>query len=73
MQPKSPEEKRKDALRAVALYSGMAFQLLAACLLGVFLGRKPGDRFFDFDNRAHNSKCAEMTVQAMRGVDVGAV
>jgi F0F1-type ATP synthase assembly protein I len=39
MQIKSPEEKRKDALRAVALYSGMAFQLLAACLLGVFLGR----------------------------------
>jgi F0F1-type ATP synthase assembly protein I len=39
MPPKSPEEKRKDALRAVALYSGMAFQLLAACLLGVFLGR----------------------------------
>jgi F0F1-type ATP synthase assembly protein I len=39
MQTKSPEEKRKDALRAVGLYSGMAFQLLAACLLGVFLGR----------------------------------
>ena len=26
---------------------------------GIFFGRKPGDRFFDFDNRAHNFKLAE--------------
>jgi ATP synthase protein I len=37
--PKSPEEKRRSATRAVARYSGMGFQLLAACLIGVFLGR----------------------------------
>lgn len=40
MQPqKSSEERRKSAIRATARYSGMAFQLLAACLAGVFLGR----------------------------------
>ncbi|MEZ4965501.1 MAG: AtpZ/AtpI family protein [Saprospiraceae bacterium] len=36
---KSPEEKRKSAIKAVARYSGMAFQLLGACLAGVFIGR----------------------------------
>ena len=36
---KSPEEKRRSAINATARYSGMAFQLLAACLIGVFLGR----------------------------------
>ncbi len=35
----SPEEKRKSAIKAVARYSGLAFQLLGACLAGVFLGR----------------------------------
>jgi F0F1-type ATP synthase assembly protein I len=39
MQIKSPEEKKRSAIRALAEYSGMGFQLLAACLLGVFLGR----------------------------------
>lgn len=40
MQPKlSPEEKRKSAIKATAKYSGMAFQLLGACLAGVFIGR----------------------------------
>lgn len=38
-QKKSPEERRKSAIRATAKYSGMAFQLLGACLLGVFIGR----------------------------------
>jgi F0F1-type ATP synthase assembly protein I len=37
---KSPEEKRRSATKAVAKYGGMAFQLLGACLLGVFLGRR---------------------------------
>ncbi|HRI61086.1 MAG TPA: AtpZ/AtpI family protein [Saprospiraceae bacterium] len=37
--PLSPQEKRKSATKAVAKYSGMAFQLLGACLAGVFLGR----------------------------------
>jgi len=37
--PESPEEKRKSAIKATARYSGMVFQLLGACLLGVFLGR----------------------------------
>jgi len=37
--PRSPEEKRKSATKAVAKYGGMAFQLLGACLAGVFLGR----------------------------------
>lgn len=36
---KSPEEKKKSAIKAVARYSGLAFQLLAACLIGVFIGR----------------------------------
>lgn len=62
-----PAGRRIRFHRAVPVVIGKVHQL------GVFLGRKPGDRFFDFDNRAHNSKCAEMTVQAMRGVDVGAV
>lgn len=40
MQPKqSQEEKRKSAIKATAKYGGMAFQLLGACLAGVFLGR----------------------------------
>lgn len=36
----SPQERRKTAIKAVGKYGGMAFQLLGACLLGVFLGRK---------------------------------
>ena len=36
---KSPQEKRKSAIRATAKYSGLAFQLFAACLIGVFVGR----------------------------------
>lgn len=39
LRPQSPEEKRKSATKAVAKYGGMAFQLLGACLAGVFLGR----------------------------------
>ena len=35
----SPEERRRSAIRATAKYSGMAFQLLGACLAGVFIGR----------------------------------
>ncbi len=38
-QKKSPEERRKSAIRASAKYGGMAFELLGACLAGVFLGR----------------------------------
>ncbi|MEO6040000.1 MAG: AtpZ/AtpI family protein [Saprospiraceae bacterium] len=36
---KSPQEKRKSAIRTTAKYSGMAFQLFGACLVGVLLGR----------------------------------
>ncbi|MFN0015910.1 MAG: AtpZ/AtpI family protein [Saprospiraceae bacterium] len=39
LQPKSPEEKRKSEIKAWARYSGLAFQLLGACLAGVFIGR----------------------------------
>ena len=42
---KSPEEKRKSAIKAVARYGGLAFQLLGACLFGVFLGRWLDARF----------------------------
>lgn len=38
-QKKSPEERRRSAIRASAKYGGMAFELLGACLAGVFLGR----------------------------------
>lgn len=38
-QKKSPEERRKSAIRASAKYGGMAFELLGACLAGVFIGR----------------------------------
>ncbi|MCB0531359.1 MAG: AtpZ/AtpI family protein [Lewinellaceae bacterium] len=37
--PNSPEEKRKSAIKDWARYSGLAFQLLGACLAGVFIGR----------------------------------
>ena len=37
--PQSPEEKRKSAIKDWAKYSGLAFQLLGACLAGVFIGR----------------------------------
>ncbi len=36
---KSPEERRKSAIKASAKYGGMAFQLLGSCLAGVFIGR----------------------------------
>ena len=36
---KSQEEKRKSAIKATAKYGGMAFELLGACLAGVFIGR----------------------------------
>lgn len=36
---KSPQEKRLSAIKATAKYGGMAFQLLGACLAGVFIGR----------------------------------
>lgn len=35
----SPDQKRKLAIKSVAKYGGMAFQLLGACLAGVFIGR----------------------------------
>lgn len=39
-QPKpSPQERRKSAIKATAKYGGMAFQLLGACLAGVFIGK----------------------------------
>jgi F0F1-type ATP synthase assembly protein I len=40
MQPeKSPQEKRKSAIKATAKYGGMAFQLLGACIAGMYIGR----------------------------------
>jgi hypothetical protein len=36
---KSPQEKQRQAIKATAKYGGMAFQLLGACLAGVFIGR----------------------------------
>lgn len=36
---KSPEERRKSAIKATAKYSGMALQLFGACLAGAFIGR----------------------------------
>lgn len=40
MQPaKSPQEKRKYAIKATAKYGGMAFQLLGSCVIGMYLGR----------------------------------
>ncbi|MFN4253403.1 MAG: AtpZ/AtpI family protein [Saprospiraceae bacterium] len=38
-QPQSPQEKRRAAAKAYAKYGGMAFQFLAACLVGVFIGK----------------------------------
>ena len=37
--PQSPEQKRKSAIKSAAKYGGMVFQLLGACLAGVFIGR----------------------------------
>lgn len=37
--PLPPEEKRKSAIKTVAKYSGMVFQLLGACLAGMLIGR----------------------------------
>jgi F0F1-type ATP synthase assembly protein I len=34
-----PEERRRATLKAVARYGGLAFELLGACLAGVFIGR----------------------------------
>lgn len=34
-----PEERRRATLKAVARYGGLAFELLGACLTGVFIGR----------------------------------
>lgn len=36
---KSPEERQKSAIKATAKYSGMAIQLLGACLAGAFIGK----------------------------------
>lgn len=38
-QKKSPEERRKSAIKSVAKYGGMGMQLFGACLLGALLGR----------------------------------
>lgn len=35
----SPQERRTSAIKATAKYGGMAFQLLGACLAGVFIGK----------------------------------
>ena len=35
----SPQERRVAAIKATAKYGGMAFQLLGACLAGVFIGK----------------------------------
>ena len=35
----SQESRRLSAIKATAKYGGMAFQLLGACLAGVFIGR----------------------------------
>ncbi len=37
--PKSPEEKKKSAIKDWGRYGGLAFQLLGACLIGVLAGR----------------------------------
>jgi hypothetical protein len=37
--PTSPPEKQRQAIKAVGRYGGMAFQLLGACLAGVYVGR----------------------------------
>ena len=37
--PRSPEEKRKSAIKDWAKYGGLAFQLFGACLAGVLIGR----------------------------------
>ena len=42
---KSPQEKRRSAIKATAKYGGMAFQLFGACLVGVFIGRWLDERF----------------------------
>ena len=55
--------------RAVPVVIGKVHQV--GHQLGIFFGRKSGDRFFDFDNRAHNSKLAEKVLRAMRGVWAG--
>lgn len=36
---KSPEERRKSAIKATAKYGGMAFQLFGACFAGAYIGR----------------------------------
>lgn len=41
---KSPEQKKKSAIKSAAKYSGLAFQLLGACLAGVFIGRWVDER-----------------------------
>ncbi|MEN9414843.1 MAG: hypothetical protein RLZ62_1147, partial [Bacteroidota bacterium] len=33
----SPEERRRATLKAAARYGGLAFELLGACLAGVFI------------------------------------
>lgn len=42
---KSPQEKQKQAIRAVGRYSGLAFQLFGAALAGVLIGRWIDDRW----------------------------
>lgn len=34
-----PEQKPKPSIESYAKYGGMAFQFLAACLLGAFVGK----------------------------------
>ncbi len=38
-QPKQPNDKQKQSLSAWARYSGMAFQIAAAIILGVLAGQ----------------------------------
>ncbi|MEZ4918920.1 MAG: AtpZ/AtpI family protein [Saprospiraceae bacterium] len=40
MSQNPPEQNKRAPGQAILRYSGMAFQLLGACLVGVFIGKK---------------------------------
>jgi F0F1-type ATP synthase assembly protein I len=66
-QPKSPQERRRANIRAIGLYSGIAFQLFGACLAGVLLGKW-------LDERTGNNRplwAVFLTVLFMVGALVG--
>ena len=60
-----PAGRRICFHRAVPVVIGKVHQV--GHQFGILLGRKPGDRFLDFDNRAHNFKLAEKAVGTRRG------